>query len=399
MNTSDALLADIDQLLAQKDYELSPIGAAILVACARGIAMQSHAFARTFGLAHALIIRECATLCDELDLIKVNERNTRTQSLNYSLTEHGRKFVESACIQTQNDVLGEKSHPPIKQVEAIGCKDGQDSGTSRHHIANEVPIAMVFNGSSMAVMMATPLDLEDFAYGFALSEGFITSQDDVERFELQQHPSGIEARFWLTDTPTERLDARRRQMAGPIGCGLCGLESIEQAMRDVPKLRNSNLRISRKSVFEAMQALSSHQALHDQTGAVHAAGFYQEQNGMVLAREDVGRHNALDKVIGALHLRQIDPIKTDPSKIDPSKIDPSEGAIVITSRLSMDLVQKAAMAGVPIIIAASAPTATAIELAWQTGVTLVAQARNKRFEIFTHSFRIDDTNPTSSHQT
>lgn len=374
MNPPDDLLAHIDQLRAQNDYDLSPIGAAILIACAHNITADSRDFAKQFGLAHALIIRECATLCNELGLIDMKMRNARSQNLHYRLTKSGRALIERIGYPTHNDMMADKQHPPIKQVEAIGWDKVQAAQPLMQHMANEVPVSMVFNGSSMAVMMATPLDLKDFAYGFAISEGFIISQNDVERFELQQHQTGIEAQFWLQDMPSERLDARRRQLAGPIGCGLCGLESIEQAMRDVPNVTEHTMRLTHEHVHRAITALSDHQALHDQTSAMHAAGFFTERDGMLIAREDVGRHNALDKVIGRLHLNHG---------------DLRQGAIVITSRLSLDLVQKTAMAGVPMIIAASAPTAAAIELAVKAGITLVGLARHERFHIFTHAVRIE----------
>lgn len=241
-------------------------------------------------------------------------------------------------------------------------------------LPEEVPVAVSFNGSTLAVMMATPADLVDFAYGFALTEGVIANLDEVESFELVEHDNGVEARFWLTDTRAEALAARQRRLVGPVGCGLCGIDSLDEAVRDLPKVGNPDLRLSRSEVASATETLRGMQPLHDQTRAVHAAGFLKPGSGLTLAREDVGRHNALDKLIGALaRTRQ----------------DASQGAIVLTSRISVEMVQKAAMAGCPILIAASAPTAHALRLAEGAGMSIAAFARAGGFDIYAHPERIE----------
>lgn len=245
-------------------------------------------------------------------------------------------------------------------------------GTPRD-VAVEVPVAMVFDGSSMAVMLASPTDIEDFALGFALTEGIIQSQADVDRFEVIEQSNGLEARFWLKDVPGQALANRRRAIAGPIGCGLCGIDSLDQAARALPNLNKVQISLPRACITQASTALRGFQPLHDRTHAAHAAGFMTPNGQITAAREDVGRHNALDKLIGAL-LRQ--------------GIDPATGAIVMTSRLSLELVQKAAMAGCPVLIAVSSPTALAIEAAQNAGITLVANARNSGFDLFTHPQRI-----------
>ena len=244
-------------------------------------------------------------------------------------------------------------------------------------LPEETPVAIVFNGTTQAVMMATPEDLADFAHGFAWTEGVIDDLAQVEEFELVSHELGIEARFWLTEDRAEWLAARRRSMAGPVGCGLCGIDSLEQAMRDVPRVVGDGLRLSSEQVAAAPEALRRHQRLHDLTRATHAAGFVTA-NGLTLAREDVGRHNALDKLIGAL-LR--------------AGADPASGAAVMTSRLSVELVQKCAMAGIPALIAVSAPTVTAVRLAERAGITLAAFARGGGFDICSHPHRITDEAP------
>lgn len=246
-------------------------------------------------------------------------------------------------------------------------------------LPQESAIALVFDGSTLAVMMASPADLEDFATGFALSEGVITHPDQIATLERAEHPQGIELRFWLRADRAAALAERRRILAGPVGCGLCGIDSLEQAMRALPRLPGGALRLSHAEVAGATQALRDHQPLHDQTRAVHAAGFLRPgQGGIVLAREDVGRHNALDKLIGAL-ARQ--------------GIDPASGAIVMTSRISTELVQKCAMVGCPALIAVSAPTAHAVHLADAAGITLAAFARNGGFDLFSHPDRITPEDP------
>ncbi|PWE34109.1 formate dehydrogenase accessory sulfurtransferase FdhD [Maritimibacter sp. 55A14] len=241
-------------------------------------------------------------------------------------------------------------------------------------LPDEVPVAFVFDGTTQAVMMATPDDIADFAHGFAVTEGIVTDPAQIEDFEIAEHAQGIEARFWLREDRQEALTARRRYMAGPVGCGLCGIDSLEQAIRLVPRVTRTGPPFSLREIARATDALGTCQPLHDLTRATHAAGFILPDAGLILAREDVGRHNALDKLIGALWR---------------AGIDPSEGAIVMTSRLSVELVQKCAMAGCGILIAVSAPTAHALRLADEAGITLAAFARGGGFDLYSHPHRID----------
>ncbi|MEQ5871585.1 formate dehydrogenase accessory sulfurtransferase FdhD [Sagittula sp. NFXS13] len=241
-------------------------------------------------------------------------------------------------------------------------------------LPEEVPIALVFNGTTQAVMMATPADLADFALGFALTEGIVTDHAQIEDFEIVDHAQGIEARFWLAEDRAQALASRRRAMAGPVGCGLCGIDSLEEAVRPVPWVQ-SDLRLMPADVARATDALRDHQHLHDLTRATHAAGFLLAGGGVALAREDVGRHNALDKLIGALQQQGL---------------PPGSGAAVMTSRLSVELVQKCAMAGIPVLIAVSAPTGAAVRLAEAAGITLVAFARGGGFDLYSHPYRITD---------
>jgi FdhD protein len=193
-------------------------------------------------------------------------------------------------------------------------------------------------------MMATPADLEDFAIGFSLAEGIIRAPGDIGGIETVTTDLGIELRMDLNDTSRDVFAERRRHMAGPSGCGLCGIESLEEAMRDLPRVADGL-----------------------------TAAFWQPAAGLIALREDVGRHNALDKLAGA---------------VARAGVAPSGGVVLLTSRVSIELVQKVAIMGAPIMVAVSAPTALAIRLAEQSGITLIGVARDDGFEIFTRPDRI-----------
>ncbi|MGP3698379.1 formate dehydrogenase accessory sulfurtransferase FdhD [Rhodobacter sp. NSM] len=238
-------------------------------------------------------------------------------------------------------------------------------------LPEEVAVALSFNGTTQAVMMASPSDLEDFAFGFALTEGF-ARPEEIESVTPVETPHGIDLQIWLVSAAQERLAARRRRMAGPVGCGLCGIDSLEEALREPPVVTGP-IRMSAGDCAAAIAALTDHQPLHDATRAVHAAGFWCPGRGLVAAREDVGRHNALDKLGGAL------------ARGDSGA---SLGAIILTSRVSIDMVQKCARLGAPLLVAVSAPTAHAVRMAEAAGLTLVGLARGNRCEVFTHPHRI-----------
>jgi FdhD protein len=243
--------------------------------------------------------------------------------------------------------------------------------TGTRAVPCEVAVALVYNGTTQAVMMATPADLDDFAAGFSLTERIISNISEIMEMEEVAQDNGIELRIWLAASAEEHLAARRRAQVGPVGCGLCGIDSLNEAMRALPAVHTGSP-LSAHDIADAMQGLVRHQALNDATRAVHAAGFYIPGHGVTLAREDVGRHNALDKLAGALAR---------------SGTDAATGAIVLTSRVSVDMVQKAAIIGAPVLIAASAPTALAIAEAEAAGITLVAVARGADFEVFSHPER------------
>jgi FdhD protein len=229
-------------------------------------------------------------------------------------------------------------------------------------------VALTYNGTTQAVMMATPANLEDFARGFTLTEG-IARDDEIDSITVVETLKGVDVQTWLKPVAEARLVARRRTMAGPVGCGLCGIDSLDEALRDVPVV-TATINLTPVQICAAVAALPLHQALHDATRAAHAAAFWQP-DGTIIAREDVGRHNALDKLIGAI-----------------AQTNTRAGAIVLTSRVSIDLVQKVAMFGAPLMIAVSAPTAEAVALADKAGITLIALARADRFDVFTHPHRV-----------
>ena len=251
---------------------------------------------------------------------------------------------------------------------------GRTEGGSRT-VPEETAIAFTYGRATYAVMMATPVDLEDFAVGFSLSEGIVAHADGIAELEILHQPLGIELRMTLTGDRVEALESRRRSMAGPAGCGLCGIESLSEAVRAPPRVQG-DFRVAPAMIFKAMSALRAAQPLNEATRAVHGAGFWSvDKEELITVREDVGRHNALDKLIGAL-AREGQGV--------------SSGLIALTSRVSIELVQKAAFAGAPMLVAVSAPTAYALRAADEAGLTLVAVARDDSFEIFTHAERIGD---------
>lgn len=260
---------------------------------------------------------------------------------------------------------------PSLRVDCLARRHDVTARSSRV-IPEETPIAFTYGGSTHAVMMATPADLEDFAVGFALTEGLIDRPEDAGDVEIVASEAGIELRTWLGGDRQEAYAARRRSMAGPTGCGLCGIESLEAATRSLPVLDNA-LSVSAEALIEAMERLPALQLINQETRAVHAAGFWSPATGVLIVREDVGRHNALDKLAGAL-ARQ--------------GLAASQGVVLMTSRISVELVQKAARIGAPILAAVSAPTALAVRSAEKCGMTLVAVMRGRDFEIFTYPGRI-----------
>ena len=234
----------------------------------------------------------------------------------------------------------------------------------------ETAVATTYNRVTHAVMMATPANLEDFAVGFSLAEGIIDRAAGIEELDVVAGPLGVELRMWIAPARMEALEHRRRHIAGPTGCGLCGMDSLADAMRTPPPVSRFRS-VTVAEVTAAMGSLEPEQALNHATRAVHAAGFWRD--GLLALREDVGRHNALDKLTGWLQR---------------SGTDPASGILVMTSRISVELVQKAATAGIGVLAAISAPTALAIRVAEAAGIVLVGIARGDGFEVFTFPERV-----------
>jgi FdhD protein len=260
--------------------------------------------------------------------------------------------------------------PPVQCVPRQAWRNGSALSGERA-LAEEVPVAFSYDGATHAVLMATPDDLEDFALGFSYTEGIIAAPADIAELAVVGVADGIVLRMWLVGDRSNAFAARRRRFVGPAGCGMCGLESLAEANRTIP-VASGDLQVSRQDIADAVAALPARQQLNMQTRAVHAAAFWELDHGLVL-REDVGRHNALDKLAGAL-------LRTGRSA--------DEGIIVLSSRISIELVQKAGMMGAAIIVGVSAPTALAVRTAEATGLTLVGIARDDGFEVFTHPERI-----------
>lgn len=264
------------------------------------------------------------------------------------------------------------TRPPITALPRLAHRT-HGTKTAARMVPEEVPVAFSYGGTTHAVMMATPADLEDFALGFSLTEGIVAAPDDIEAAEIVEAGAGVDIQIVLAGEPGARFQARRRHLAGPVGCGLCGIESIDEALRRARDVGKVALTLSAGDIARSVSELATWQKLHAETGAVHAAGFYTPQDGILAAREDVGRHNALDKLAGALAR---------------AGIDGRTGAVVVTSRVSVEMVQKAAAIGAPAILAVSAPTALAIRTAEEAGMMLVALVRGDEFDVFTHGHRL-----------
>lgn len=239
-------------------------------------------------------------------------------------------------------------------------------------IANEVPVALHYNGQPFTVLMATPCDLADLALGFSLSEGIVEAASDARIDDISETVDGFRVAMTIPQAHADRLTSRDRTLPGYGGCGICGSREVESVLR-VPPLASSTLQIDERALHRALDTLRACQPLNAATGATHAAGFADTDGELLLVREDVGRHNALDKLVGA---------------VTSSCIEAGGGFVVVTSRASYELVMKAAQVGIPLLAAISAPTTLAIALADSSNLCLVAFARDGQCSVYAHTERL-----------
>lgn len=262
--------------------------------------------------------------------------------------------------------------PKAITVSCVTVRDRVEHG--QRAVIPEVPVALVYDGGTEAVMMASPGDLEDFALGFSLNERIVASPAQLTSLEVVHVDRGIEIRMQLATDRREAVVGRRRMRAGPAGCGLCGIESLGEALPTLPRVEG-RLRVSSGALVGAMSSLDEKQVLNRETGAAHAAALFCPGLGVTDLREDVGRHNALDKLAGGL-ARQ--------------RRSAKGGIVLMTSRLSVELVQKAVMMGAEVLAGISAPTSLAVSEAVRTGLTLVGLVRRDGLVVYSHAERIDD---------
>lgn len=241
-------------------------------------------------------------------------------------------------------------------------------------VAAEVAVAISYQASTQAVLMASPSDLEALAIGFTLTEAIVPDAGAIKGAEVVESELGFEVRVDIEPQYFENLSKRRRFMAGPVGCGLCGIDSLEQAVRPLPLIAETDFTITADSVARGLEVMANGQQLNRMTRAVHAAAYFEPVSGFSTVCEDVGRHNAFDKLIGRC-------------VFEPT-YDRKHGAVFVSSRLSVEMIQKAAFFGASVLVAVSAPTSLALQLADEIGLTVIAVARGQDFELFTHPRRV-----------
>lgn len=259
----------------------------------------------------------------------------------------------------------------LRMRHALHFADG--AGAMREEwVIDEIPVALLYNGLSFAVMMTTPADLEDFALGFAICEGIVANPEEFSLVDVVHSEHGIALHAAIPQSRFDAIENRQRTLEGRSGCGLCGTSSLQTALQPVRTV-GSGPRLSTAHIHAGLAQLSQQQPLNARSGGVHAAGFVHADG--LLVREDVGRHNALDKLAGAM-------LRTTP------QTDPNDGFLAITSRASYEIVHKAANAGIAVIAAMSAPTDLAIRQAEAAGITLIAFARDARMNVYSGRERL-----------
>jgi len=264
---------------------------------------------------------------------------------------------------------------PLCEFEVTQWQDAKPQ-QKKDWLAEETPVALIYNGVSHAVMLATALDLEDFALGFSMSEGIIESPSELYGVEVQPQQNGIALQCEISSERFAQLKQRRRTLAGKTGCGLCGAESLEHAVR-YPQPIESVCVFAAASITLGLQVIQSRQQLQQKTGATHACAYILADGAVLELREDVGRHNALDKLVGALAKRK-------------AQYGLPDGFIITTSRASFEMVQKTASAGIAVLVAVSAPTGLAVRVAQACGLTLIGFARKDRYVVYSHPYRVSN---------
>lgn len=288
---------------------------------------------------------------------------------------------KSAQQASQNNSIVEGDQPGVaaRTVEVWRQQENSNSvASTMDKVATETAIALVYNGVSHAVMMASPMNLEEFALGFSLTEGIVDSAEDIYEIQIEHVEEGIEVQLTISSQCFASLKNKRRSLSGRTGCGLCGAESLQQVRLPVSKVL-ADFTISHLAINRATRALTDHQPLQALTGAVHGAGWCNIEGELLQVCEDVGRHNALDKLIGLLCQNKL---AAQTGSVNQA------GFLLISSRASYEIVQKSAMANIGIIVAISAPTSLAIDIANQADITLIGFSRENRHIAYTNSQRL-----------
>ncbi|MDD5577959.1 MAG: formate dehydrogenase accessory sulfurtransferase FdhD [Methylobacter sp.] len=265
---------------------------------------------------------------------------------------------------------------PSYQQSTVERWQGVHHSLHKDYIAEEVPVSLVYNGVPHVVMLATPTNLEEFALGFSITEGIIKNPKELLSARIYNRSNGIEVHLQISEQRLQSLADKGRNLTGRTGCGLCGASTLQQAIRQ-PNPVNGGLVLPAAELLSALKEIKKRQKLNQLTGSVHGAAWAVPGQGILDIREDVGRHNALDKLIGLL-------LRTGR--------DLASGFVIVTSRASYEMIQKAAWVGITMLAAISAPTGLAIRLANETGLTLIGFARDDQHVVYTHSRRLTHDN-------
>ncbi len=271
-------------------------------------------------------------------------------------------------IDSSDPLFGLGYAKPSRSREFLRL-EGDEAREDAAQVAEEVPVAIAYNNRPHVVMMATPADYDDFAYGFSITEEIVASAAGIESCTVIPYSQGVEIQLVIPQAAAEALADRGRQLVGRTGCGLCGVQTVDDALRPPRVVAPPRTPIRPDALWRAEAALAARQTLNQATAAVHAAAWAEPDGTLAVLREDVGRHNALDKVIGAL-------IRTG--------VDPATGFVVMTSRASYELIQKVTVVGIPLLAAVSRPSGLAIRLAEASGIALVGLLRGHSANVYSH---------------